>query len=224
MRANAAPTTRTHIVVLQKCAPHHTHMHKIIENAAHAKRKHHVTIQNVHHTTPHAHAQNDWTCCWHQKKTARYDPKSAPRQGKALDHNVRYALKIKGSDNPTCAAICVALCQYVLRKVWGVYMSVVEVEGWKMMCEMSWVSCVCKMSCMWWFGWVEFCEMSSVRWVVRGSCVRWDCVREDVRGVSEMLCVMSQGSRVVWDESSEISCLRWVEWEEVKWVVWGRRK
>ena len=29
-------------------------------------------------TAPHAHAQNDWKCCWRHRKTTRCDPKSAP--------------------------------------------------------------------------------------------------------------------------------------------------
>ena len=45
-------------------------------------------------TAPHAHAQNDWKCCFRHKKTARYGPKSAPRNRKALVDFVEYASKL----------------------------------------------------------------------------------------------------------------------------------
>ena len=130
-----------------------------------------------------------------------------------------------------------------LRKEWGDLYHVGCIS-WRVKddaCEMSWVSCVCEMSCMWWYGWVEFREISCVRWVVRGSCVRWVVWVEFVWDeLCEMMCEMSWGRRVVgdefvwdecvmsqvrrvaWDESSEKSCVRGGVGDEWcgRWAVW----
>ena len=95
---NAAATTIKYSIMIQnvhRTTHTHTHSHtrtKGLKIMPALKEKN--TLRCKICTAPDAYAQNDWKCCWCHKKTARYDPKFAPRHRKTLDHSVRYAYRI----------------------------------------------------------------------------------------------------------------------------------